>query len=619
MKIFPKHILAILLILLFCNLANAQNLFSSLAEVNSRWIYENDFPREVYEMPEENNPIQTHLLLVHQTLGARSIDHLSDFQKENRSKSLIKLKAYALNGEFPNNISHTTRRPVFIGSNGNYCAVGHLIKESGCDPLARKISNKMNYHYLLEMRDEELNSWLALSGFTAEELAWIQPSYSPPSIAQKMGSGFNGPVNVIFSNSSNEIIAGGVFDSAGSINTKGISIWVSGIAGFDWLNMSGTGLEYSVEDMIEFNGGLVVSGDIYKADSIYVGSGIVFWDGTKWSEMGSFYIGALQNIVYDLEIYNGELYAGGMFRNDFSNPSLFSNIAKWDGTKWIGLPGSPQGVVYAMEVHQNELILGGTFNSIDTVNFNHIASYDGTQFKHLANGVSTSIFALKSVGDTLYAGGEFLNGSLQDTFGFGFYSNNSWTRVSSPHLQINGWGHKVESIESTPHGIFIGGDLDYFPLVGTYAKNLLRYTNGELEPFAILDSTVKTLKYIDGILYAGGKFTSSKIGFSPNDSVNHITFFDLRRQFSLNEKRNDFKSQLFPNPAISSFTFRLEQEQKIKGFALYDLLGKKMDFKMMKNSELEYSFSTAILPKGLYILKVETEKGYADKKIILGE
>lgn len=619
MKTVTKQIFFVALLLIYAGMAKAQSLYSSLVEVNHRWTFESDFPSQVFEWAAEDNPIQTHLWLVQQTLAERNVDHLNENQKQNRLRSLAILGDYALKGEFPNNITHKNRRPVFIGTNGNYCAVGHLIKESGFKPLALKISSKMNYDYLLEMKDSELNSWVANSGFTAQELAWIQPGYPPQSLAEKMGEGFNAPVHVIFKNSSQEIMAGGVFDSSGTIAAKGLATWTSGIVGFDWLRFGITGLQYSVEDMVEFNGGIVAAGNIYQADSVYVGSGVAFWDGTKWSEMGSFYVGALPNIVYDVEVYMGELYAAGMFRPDFNAPVQFHNFAKWNGTAWTGLQGSPQGVVYSLELHKGELILGGSFNSIDTVSYDHIAAYDGSQFKQLANGLKTPIYALKSVGDTLFAGGDFLNGSLQDTFGFGYYTNGHWTRVLSPYLHIDGWGKRVECIESTPYGIFLGGDIDYQPLVGVYAKNLLRFSHGELEPFAILDSTVKALKYSNGNLYVGGNFTKSTIGFSPQDSLNHIVYYNLSHQFSLNEKSGALKGELFPNPAKRNFTLRLEGQEKVLGFDLYDLLGKKVDFQLEMVSDLEYNFSAPKLPKGIYILKIQTEKGIADKKIILGE
>lgn len=619
MKILIKQLVLSACLVFGSAWVNAQNLYSSLVEVNNRWLYESDFPQSVFELMEEENPIQTHLLLVQQSLSKRSTNHLNDLQKKNRLQALAKLKEYALKAEFPNNISHQSRIPVFIGSNGNYCAVGHLIKESGFDPLAKKISAKMNFQYLLDMEDQALNSWIANSGFTANELAWIQPGYPPVSIAEKMDSGFNGPVNVIFSNSLNEIIAGGVFDSSGNQSIKGISIWKNGIAGYDWLKMGLGGLEYSVEDMVEFNGGLVVAGNIYYADTVYVSSGVAFWDGSKWSGMGSFYIGALQNIVYDVEVYNGELYAGGIFRNDFGSSIQFSNIAKWDGNDWQNLPASPQGIVYALEVHNNELILGGTFNSIDTVQFNHIAAFDGSQFKQLGNGVEARIYALESVGDTLFAGGEFLSGSLLDTFGLGYFHNGNWTKINSEHLQINAWDSKVECIEASPYGVFVGGDLDYFPLVGTYAKNLLLVKNGDLEPFATLDSTVKSLKYQDGYLYAGGMFTKSMIGFGQSDSLNHIVYFDLQKQFSLEDEKSSFKASIFPNPAVSQFTLNMEEYRKVLNFQLYDLLGKKLDFEMEAISDKEYKFSVNGLSKGLYILKIQTEMGVLDKKVILGE
>src|SRR5690606_10410482 len=98
------------------------------------------------------------------------------------------------------------------------------------------------------------------------------------------------------------------------------------------------------------------AGAIYQADTVTVGSGVAFWDGNAWHGMGDFYIGALNNEVYDVEVYKGDLYAAGIFRSHSGSPAHFSNFARWNGLSWEAAGGSPNGMVKALHVHDGMLI-----------------------------------------------------------------------------------------------------------------------------------------------------------------------------------------------------------------------------------------------------------------------
>jgi hypothetical protein len=606
-------------VLLFLSIAlqaSGSNLYASLVDVNARWVFEKDFPSWVHNAESEENPIQKHLFLVHGILKQRSTDHLTEPQKQNREKYLTFLDSYAKRGKFPENVLESARKPVFIDPFGTHCAVGYLIKESGSTALAQRISRNMNYSYLLDMKDETLMEWVSESGFTAEELAWVQPGYPPVGEGERMGEGMNGPVYSILP-VNGDIIAAGRFDTAGTVEAKGISTWISGIAGFDWINFGQGALEYEVLDMEAYNGGIIAAGNIFWADSMWVGSGVAFWDGSSWNPLGSFYIGALQNTVMDIEVYNNEIYAAGQFRSGINASSVFYNFAKWDGTEWVSAGFSPQGTVYALEEHQGNLILGGSFNTIDTIPCNHIASFDGTNYSPLGNGVPTYVYALESVDDSLFAGGPLLSPSQQDTFGFGYYSNGQWNKIEGLENTDNLAQQKVLALEQTPYGLFVGGSLNYFPVIGRYGKNLLYYANGSLAPFAVLDSTVNTLSYSNSVLYAGGEFKHGFFNFAQPDELNHIVYFDLAQNFSLNDGAVNVKTSLYPNPAQDEFSLEFDQKLEIQSFQLTDVTGRKVRMEMEKKGDKKYHFTLQQNVKGLYLLSIQTAEGVLEKKIIL--
>jgi len=131
--------------------------------------------------PDQSTPsalrIITHLMYVEGLLRAGATDFRSQ-----RMKHLNVLQEYIKQQSFPCVFdSHGIgRRPCFIDNEGNYCAVGYLMKRDGRDDLAQKI-NKLHRYDLIEnfnlVQLPELVDWVKTCGFSLTELAMIQPSY----------------------------------------------------------------------------------------------------------------------------------------------------------------------------------------------------------------------------------------------------------------------------------------------------------------------------------------------------------------------------------------------------------------------------------------------------------
>jgi hypothetical protein len=120
--------------------------------------------------------IQTHLSLVERELRAKPVDHLSIELRNARAHNLDLLHAYWVAGNFPHNTRRAERTPIFIDDDGRACAVGALVLAS--DPtLARAVARDEDEARLADMKTPGLNEWIAKSGLTFDECAWIQPSY----------------------------------------------------------------------------------------------------------------------------------------------------------------------------------------------------------------------------------------------------------------------------------------------------------------------------------------------------------------------------------------------------------------------------------------------------------
>lgn len=126
---------------------------------------------------DENDRIVTHLNFVLERLKS---DTYPD-EAPNRDVCIELLENYINQGVFPRVFeSADHRRPCFIDNDGNLCAVGHLMAETGGRDLAEHINAKYQYDRIRNMEDERLLNWQQKSGLSLDELAMIQPQYGDP-------------------------------------------------------------------------------------------------------------------------------------------------------------------------------------------------------------------------------------------------------------------------------------------------------------------------------------------------------------------------------------------------------------------------------------------------------
>jgi hypothetical protein len=123
--------------------------------------------------------------------------------------------------------------------------------------------------------------------------------------------------------------------------------------------------------------------------------------------------------VYDLEIYNGEVIAGGNFT--MAGGASVVHVARFDGVSWAPLGtgptgGSGSGWVHALASYGGLLYAGGDFAFAGSISANGIASWNGSAWARVgtgAGGVTTrtglrgSVRSLNEVGGLLVVGGSF--------------------------------------------------------------------------------------------------------------------------------------------------------------------------------------------------------------------
>jgi hypothetical protein len=126
----------------------------------------------------EREKISAHLFYVEELLRANSPAGLDETQRKNRAQLLDALRDYRQRENFPANEDFTgQRRPHFIDSKGNICAVGYLVEQSAGREAAERINAKYSYDRIADMHDAALDAWMQANGLTREECAMIQPEY----------------------------------------------------------------------------------------------------------------------------------------------------------------------------------------------------------------------------------------------------------------------------------------------------------------------------------------------------------------------------------------------------------------------------------------------------------
>ncbi len=224
-------------------------VYQQLCEMNKYWEQHPISNPQLHQetlFPNHEALISFHLLNVEQTLRQNPPAHLTDKQLANRLLCLDILHTYRVAGVYPKNTRHNITIPYFIDDFNTACAVGHLIRETGFENVACRISNEMNYAYLEDMPYPEIAEWANLMGFEVDELKWIQPAYAPPVRIE------------------HTTIPASCGVSNGSINISVIDNFTQlPVTGFDhrWYSLNGTtaGLAGEVEDLTNMPSGLYKS------------------------------------------------------------------------------------------------------------------------------------------------------------------------------------------------------------------------------------------------------------------------------------------------------------------------------------------------------------------------
>lgn len=603
-----------------------QSLYSQLTDVNKEWLKQSDVNPDDYAYAanySELAMIKQHLILVEKTLRARSTEHLSNAQKENRLESLDNLQEYWKAEAFPINDSYTYRTPIFIDKHNNFCAVGHLLKASGNEDISRTIAAEGNLDYVETMEYPELMAWAGENGFTKNELAWIQPAYPTGNTFADMDGGMDGHVNDIILGDDQVVYAAGLFTTAGGNAAANIAGWISGVAGFDWFPL-GDGLPAEVYTMIVFENELYAAGQFFEGTEENPGSSVAKWNGASWEMIGN-----LNGNVYDLAIFDGTLFAGGSGLSE--DEDFNTNFMSWSGESWeyTNLNIDSNGTVYTMELIDEKLYIGGEFNvPVGSIRNNIVAYYNTPEadepYTMLLPNTPMIVYDIHEYDSNIYICGNIFHQMWPD-------EEDSWIPLGLQRFSGDvdtDWETlpMIDSFENTiatppfmrsmttyNNNLIIGGRFNTTGFGSmTFGHNLcvMEETTDYISfsGYALFNEPVYVATEINDELYTGGLFTTN----GGTTILNGIAIFESVT-FSVGES-DLVNIQTYPNPVSDQFNVTSE----IKDLSQLNIINSAGQLVYQKDQPSSTELvNCSAFSRGLYLLQLTDRHNHSYYKKLM--
>lgn len=482
-------------------------LYAHLMEVNRQWATMDPSPAggaATVSFHSEADRIATHLRLVREHLLTRTPEGLSAAQADQRHRLLDALSVYAEGRTFPQNHVLPYRNPVFIDPHHTACAVGQLMIESGHRALAEHIDAEAELAYVADLlRSPTLGTpiagWAADHGFTADELAWIQPGY-PPSIPwNTLGTGTDSSVTALLALGNGDLLVAGAFTTAGGTAATRVALW----NGSSYTALGG-GVSGAAACAIEHNG-LIYLGGTFENEQ----ADLAIWNGSTWSYANLF--PGMAPRTHALHVHNGVLHAAGEASGFAGTDDVVKRLVNgyWEQV------GSPfDATVMALATHNGQLVAGGAFTTLEAPFepvLMHCATIGSGDWQNLAIGLDAPVRALLSVNDTLYAAGD-LWANIVPTYGLARLAPGSttWEELLPNHDMYMPAGVGPTYISSLAHhagAIYFGGVFSLYQMLtdGTHIGRFLG-TPDAAEPMIWLEAPVHAVAVLGNALVMGGDF-----------------------------------------------------------------------------------------------------------------
>lgn len=306
-----------------------------------------------------------------------------------------------------------------------------------------------------------------------------------------VGSGTNGFCRVL-AVYNNQLYAGGDVMNSSSLSDFSLRTHVARWNGTAWDSV-GTGISSTVYSLKEFDGGLYAGG-IFDTAGGNPAAGLAVYYGGNWSPVipGAF----LNSDVEAFKVHNNELLVGGLF---YSSTCGSSDFGRWDGSSWLNCWPDFNGPVFEIEIYNNEIYSGGSFSYAGFVPANNIAKWNGTTWDSLSSGMDNSVNCLAVYNGELYAGGNFTTAGGTPASRIARWNGTAWNAVGT------GTNALVATLATHNGELYVGGS--FTTAGGNPANHIAKWNGISWSPVGIgLNYGVTSLIEFNTELYAGGFF-----------------------------------------------------------------------------------------------------------------
>ncbi|WP_201987257.1 FG-GAP-like repeat-containing protein [Hymenobacter rubidus] len=218
-----------------------------------------------------------------------------------------------------------------------------------------------------------------------------------------MGSGMNGTIYALATDSYGGVYVGGSFSSAGSgsILLSNIARW----GGTDWIPLGSAGPFGSVRALAtDGNGGVYVGGGFASigAAGLTVNN-VAHYSNGQWYPLGTGVNNTVRSVAVD---GTGNVYAGGDFTT--AGGTLANHVAKWSGS-WSAMGSGVDNQVLALAADASgNVYAGGNFTTAGGAAAYNIAKWNGSSWSTPGTGLNSTVNKLAMDGfGNVYAGGAF--------------------------------------------------------------------------------------------------------------------------------------------------------------------------------------------------------------------
>jgi hypothetical protein len=376
--------------------------------------------------------------------------------------------------------------------------------------------------------------------------------------------GMNGEVrSLIYFN--NVLYAAGDFIISDSVDTWHVAKWT----GSQWTNI-GLGIRGAgLRALTGYNNELYATGYIDTLSGFNQGLGIEKWNGSSWVPLGGYGYGVSGANGFHadaMQVYNSELYVGGLFSNAGNGSIAANNIAKWNGSAWSAIGTGANGEVRCFTVMGTDLYIGGDFTTVNGVSANRIAKFNGSTWSAVGAGFDTTVFGLGVYRNQLFATGNFFKSGSDSVLHIARWdgTSNWWSVWSGVGLRgINFTGYCLTPNDSS---LYVGG---FFTVAGTQLANDI------------------------------ARIYISSVG--------------------IEELSLENSTSIYPNPSDGYVTIEWEKDNLKKlTIEIYSVDGKLVALKNEENMfEKTISLNLSNLPKGFYLMKILADNIVTSGKLII--